>query len=109
MLLPVCSCRDIVHVQAADVGNAGTVEPEIPVPVQPEIPVPVQPEIPAPAEPEVQAEALIMRLREIIGTVSLKDEDGEAYDVEENMRLFSDSTLGTKSESSAVVDLDEEW
>ena len=56
---------------------------------------------------DVRAEALLMRLRKIIGTVSLKDGDGEAYDVEENMRLFSDSVLGTKSESSAIVDLDE--
>lgn len=56
---------------------------------------------------DVRAEALLMRLWKAIGKVTLKDGDGEAYDVEENMRLFSDSVLGTKAESSAIVDLDE--
>ncbi len=56
----------------------------------------------------VQAEAFLMRLRKIIGTVVLKDSEGESLDVEENMRLFSESVLGTKTESGAIVDLDEE-
>ena len=56
----------------------------------------------------VQAEALLMRLRKIIGIVSLKNSGGEDLDVEENMRIFSESVLGTKAESGAIVDLDEE-